>query len=718
MNRRLELLLVICLLLVAAALRTWDLTQLPPGFSDDEFAYIRMAETVRQGDVAVYYQVGDRQGRAGFAALGYTLTTELVGGGLFGFRLLSIFTGLGTLVLLYVLARRLFGVEVALIALGLMTVNFRAILLARLTTAEGMVVAYVLLVLLVLVTAFNLRETITFHTPSTLTFAALAFLLGCTGYLHYTLLALGPLTALFFVHLIYTRQPISRRVWSSAVFVLALSTIIGAPYLISTFRDTQLSEPDILRAARPHDVFDLIEGAFNAIGGILWWGDEHAVHNLPHLPLLNPAAAILLLIGLGEAIRRWREPRYALLIGLLAAGLLTDTWVHVEADFSANLVALPVVMILPGIGVLVVARALRQRGQPQANRLITVGIMLLLAINLVAVYVRLDNWRDRTSTRADFHANLGYLANYLDRTSDGLPVAMCSVPLRDPNNIGLAPRQMLRLMLHHTRLPVRHFDCQHGIVLINAGAPMRFVFADVADHSQMPPELAAWITDAEPIPVTGLPPGSVLRLDVEQRVRDAGGQWAALAPVFYMPAGNSDLEPIQLPAQLEQNLTFAGYDPQVLASMPQPGGEPIVLVTYWRVDGPLPSRLGIFAHLLGYTQSEPRSLVLEPWAERNSIAVIPSELRERDFFVQVSHIWLSENVAPDEYALTVGAFNDEVAVLENHLDVLDPGLDFQPHGDRLILGPIMVQPAPEPDPGEAGDTGDTSNTVDTDDSGE
>ena len=64
MNRRIELFLVTGLLLLAAALRIWDLARLPPGFSDDELASIRITETVRQGEVAVYYQIAGTHGRA------------------------------------------------------------------------------------------------------------------------------------------------------------------------------------------------------------------------------------------------------------------------------------------------------------------------------------------------------------------------------------------------------------------------------------------------------------------------------------------------------------------------------------------------------------------------------------------------------------------------------------------------------------------------------
>ncbi|MBN1563970.1 MAG: hypothetical protein JXA10_09025 [Anaerolineae bacterium] len=695
MKRQLELVLVTSLFILAAVLRIWDLTTLPPGFSNDELAYIRITETVRQGDVAVYYQVGDMHGRAGLVAIGHMLITELAGGGMLGFRLLSLWTGLGTLALAYAVARRFFGAPVALVTLGAMTVNFRLILLARTPTSEAVIPAYVLVFLLTLAIAFNLRREITFSTPGTPSFALLALILGGVGYVHYTGLILGPITALFFAHLLYTRQPISRRVWSTAVFVLILASVIGMPYLISTFRDAGLSEPHILGNQRPHSLTAALEGLLSAVGSIFWQGDARATHNLPDLPLLGPTMALIAIIGVIEAIRRWREPRYVLVLLVLFAGLLTDAWVGTEVTYAASLVALPALFIMIGIGTRVIWHGLKERDVKSATQLIVVLLVAMLAANANATRIRLfDDWQHHAQVRQDYHANLGYLAAYLDRTPDDLPVSVCTAHLNAPGKIGLTSRQMLRLMLHRDDLALRFSDCWRGLVLIDAGEPMRFAFINAADRAMMPPELASWLDDSTPIPVAGLPSGSVLYLDVGQRVRDAGGQWQTLAPTYYMPDASGNQDPIELPIQLEQNLTFAGYDPQVFTSAPLPGGEPVVLVTYWRVDGPLPKRMGIFAHLLGYTQSEPRVLQIEPWAERNGIDVIPGELKNRDFFIQVSHIWLSENIPPGDYALTVGAYIDSAAVIENHLDALDPALDFQPHGDRLFLGTITVQPPP------------------------
>src|SRR5690606_38393827 len=98
-----------------------------------------------------------------------------------------------------------------------------------------------------------------------------------------------------------------------------------------------------------------------AVSGVIWRGDFRVTENLPPTPLLGPVMALLLALGAIESLRRWRQPRYALLLLVLGAGLLTDLWVGVEATFTANLVALPAVYILPGLGVIVLWRALRVR---------------------------------------------------------------------------------------------------------------------------------------------------------------------------------------------------------------------------------------------------------------------------------------------------------------------------------------------------------------------
>ncbi len=708
MKHQHEIALATVLLVLAASLRLWGLAQLPAGFSDNELAHIRITEAVRAGSVSVYYQAGDGRVCTGLYGVLNSVLTEAVGDGLIGYRMLSFFAAMLTLAAAWALARRLFGGAVALVTLGALAVNGRAVALARTASAEALVPLFVLLVAWGLVIAFHLRRRVRFAPPSTPAFAALGGLLGAVGYLHYSALALGPVAVLFFVHLRATRQPLSRRVWGAWVFVVVLATIVGAPYLISTFRDRALSEPYAeFWAQRPADLGTLARGAVNALGGVFLQGDPDPARNAGGLPLLGVWLAMLWALGTVEAVRRWRDPRHALLLLLLGAGLLTDAWVGEKSTFSANLVALPAVYMLTGVGARALWERLRKRNAQMAWQAATLFVVFALGAEVGIWRTQIvDAWEHDPATAQAYHADIGRLAAYLDRTPNGLPVSFCAAGLREPSAGGLSPRQMLRVMMHREGLPIRSSDCQSGLVLINAGAPMRFAFADIADREKMPPELQEWLEDAEPIHVDGLPDGAVLRVDVEQRVRDAGGYWAALAPAFYMPDEDAPAQAVQLPARLEGNLTFAGYDPRVWEGEYIAGGPPIVLVTYWRVDGELPPRLGIFAHLLAYPDPLPengaRIPLLEPWAEANTIDVVPAELRQRDFFVQVSYLWLAETLKPADYALTVGAYVGTAAVLENHLRVLDPAQDYAPRSDRLWLGDLPIEAAEESLPSDAG----------------
>ncbi|MBN2303667.1 MAG: glycosyltransferase family 39 protein [Anaerolineae bacterium] len=691
MNRRTELILLTLLFLLAAALRITDLSRLPLGFTDDELAHIRITETVREGDIAVHYPMDDGRGRTGMYGIGNRLATDIAGDGLFGYRMFPFWGSLVSLAVLYRLARRLFGPPIALIALALVAVNLRAILLARTATPEAFVPGYTMLMLYVLTRAFYLRRDVTFRAPDTLWFALLALLAGMSGYLHYTLLVLGPLAALFLAHLILTHQPISRQMVNALVFVIVLATVIAVPYLISTLRDVSASEPYILWEQRPRSLTDIVDGTLHAVGGMIWRGDPDPAHNLPDAALVGPLLALLLITGVIEAGRRWRDPRYGLLLLVLLAGLITDAWVGVDATFSANLVALPAVFLLVGIGLDVLRRTLRTRGLQTAWGAVGMLVVLILAANVISLRSRLfDDFKHDETVLAAYHGDLGQLAAYLDRTTWDLPASVCMAGLTTPNGVGLSPYQMLQVMLHREDLDLRHSDCRSGIVFINAGAPMRFILPHPEDIELMPPELREWLSDVPPLEARGMPPGTVLYMDVEDRIRDMGGFWDFRAPTYFMPGADDRIERVDLPVRLEQNLTFAGYDPRLYAGRHIPGGSPIVLVSYWRVDGPLPPEMSIFAHLLA--QPNPQ---LAPVAEANAIDVIPSELRRRDLFAQVSYIWLDEALPSGDYTLTVGAFTGSVTVIENHLDVLDSALNNQPHGDRLLLGRVLVEPPPD-----------------------
>ncbi len=751
MKRQTELVVITLLLVLAFALRSWDLASLSPGFSTDELAYIRMTEMVRDGDIAIHYQIGDDQTRAGMYAVGNALFSELTGDGLLGYRLFALWGGMAALAALYLLARRLFGPTVGLVAVGVMSVNLRAIMLARSATSEVFVPLYVLLTFYVLAVAVNLHRSIRFRAPQTLPFVLLAVAFGLSGTLHHTLLVLGPLGAIFFVHLLLTRQPISRGMWNAGIFVIVLATVVALPYLISTLRQPSASESYVLWAERPGSVGDVVDGALHAVGGVFLAGDERITHNVPRAALIGPLMSVLLLVGLVRAARQWRDPRYALLLLALAAGLLTDTWAGTETNYSENLVALPAIVLLVALGVQAASEALHTRQPRYAGRTVAAGVVVLLAVNVIGVRERLFNdWRQDDTVAEAYHADIGRVARYLDRTADGPPVSLCAVDFQQPAVLDMTPRDMLDVMLHSESLELRYSDCETGLVFINGGAEMRFVFLQLppcaairaqlvdtwpplgawlntegvmpdpallamrdtlspalsgwlAAGGPMPvpvwyevagmrPELARWLAAGEPVPIDGLPTATVLHVDIAQDIADEQTDWSARSLYFHTP-DRPMLLPAEVPVTLEYNLTFKGYE---LAGgrVPNDPRHPIVFVTAWRVDGPLPRDMGLWAELLilreqavGSGVYMPDTSVKPEGARAANISVRPAELAQKDVFLQVLYLPLPYLSAGD-YAIGFGAYD---GTSQNRVRVLDRTANGQARGMMLWLDGVPLR---------------------------
>ena len=130
LNSRMSYFIVVLLLLLGAALRIFDLANVPQGFSDDEITNIRLVDNVRQGDIYVFYP-GEDGGREGIYHVLVGVVTTFVGEGTIGFRILSLWLGMLSIAIVYTLGNHLFNPIVGVVSAGLVTINMSTILLAR-----------------------------------------------------------------------------------------------------------------------------------------------------------------------------------------------------------------------------------------------------------------------------------------------------------------------------------------------------------------------------------------------------------------------------------------------------------------------------------------------------------------------------------------------------------------------------------------------------------
>ncbi len=89
---------------------------------------------------------------------------------------------------------------------------------------------------------------------------------------------------------------------------------------------------------------------WSVIAMFFFQGDINYRHNVPSQPVFNPAMAILAVFALAVALKHWRRPQY-LFIGLWIGVMLLPTFLAVESPhFLRASGILPVVFVLPAIG--------------------------------------------------------------------------------------------------------------------------------------------------------------------------------------------------------------------------------------------------------------------------------------------------------------------------------------------------------------------------------
>lgn len=670
MKRWQQLIIVVALILLGAGLRIWQLSTLPPGFNDAELASLSITEDVRVGQIVVFSATPD-SGQATFFQVMQALITSITGDGLLTLRMISIWGGLLTLATVYALARRLYSERAALFSLALMAVGFWPILLSRLSLREALLPLFVSSVLLALTNGFHIRRTVSPDPPTTTAFAALGILIAVGLYDHWYGLLLVASVTIIVAYLYTTRQQISRRAAGASAFAILLSLIVTIPYTVTTFRYPSISGFAALRRAMMPG--NILESFFNGIAGFFLRGDLNPAFNIPGRPLLDPITGLLFVAGLVIALRNWRRPStmipaIAALIGLIPILLSTES-----SSFLSYAAILPLIYLVAASA----ADDLLLRASPQGPALNRAAPLLMAALvigNLLWTGNDLFNrWPARDDVKEAFHANQGLLANYLERTASEIPTVVCSPYMVDTDERIGDPR-MLDLMTQRDKLVLRYVDCANGLILAEGGAEQQIAFTDPGAYARVYDGLRQWLDNGESIAIEGLPENSVLKLSVQAQLEDTVGRMMTTAPTGWAPESPGGAGSVALPVRFGDNLTFLGYDP--IEDTTYAPGDVVPLLTYWRVDGPIPPDVIIFTHLL----SDPAAIV----AQSSALNVWMPTLRNRDVFIQVSYVVLPESIPAGSYDFSIGAYHSDTS---ERLPVLD---GEQMRGDRLFLYQITV----------------------------
>jgi hypothetical protein len=664
------------LLFLGAAVRVFGLTSLPGGIHAGEITDMRVTERVRLGTIEVFYDLrtDEGEGREGLYHTLTALTTALIGNGPLGYHLVSVWASLLTLAVVYALVTRLYGPLAGIVALALLVLNLPYILAGRMVSREVLLPGMVAGVMLVLARGLAVYREPHPTLPLNTIFAVLGLMLGAGFYLHPIHFFIVLFAVLFIILRLSSRRNLRLPEESLPYlrFSLVVLVIIVMPYLVSSIRLPELSGISRLWGGYSLTEHSLPGSILNNLGGLIFLGDPNPVHNLAGRPLIDLFSGMLLIIGVLIAARDARQSRYALpllaVVCLLPAVLLSPN----SPDFQRLLPLLPLIALFVGLGVQTILQSIPSRMGRLAGWL---ALIVLFGFNLQwSLRDLFEAWPAQPQIATAFNTRIGLLARELDRTADDLPTLVCDTPVAGSD---LNATDQLLLMMNRKAFSPRYADCGTGLVFINGGEGQQIAFPRLESYQQLPEFSRMWLQEGRVATDPDAPLDSLLIVDAAVALADQIGQFTTTAPIAYAPEGRQGDEGVfPPPVRFGGNLTFAGYEPQPAGAY-QPGGV-VTVITWWRVDGPLPPDLRFFTHIL----SDPAAIV----TQNDSISVDVTTLQPRDVFAQITFVPLPLTLPDGTYTLSIGAAQ---ATTGARLPVLDES--GQRRGDRLFIGTIAVQ---------------------------
>jgi 4-amino-4-deoxy-L-arabinose transferase-like glycosyltransferase len=669
---------MLALVLLAFALRLLALSDVPPGWRDDELINIyALSGELFEGRFPLYFS-----GASGHEPLYHYLqagVNALAGYHVLSGHVLSVFLGTLSVPLTFVLVRRLFGAGPATLTALALATSFWSLMYSRIGLRHVSLPAFVLLIFYLAWLPLMARR----GRPALKRWALpLGLALGLSLYTYPAARVLPFVLLSFGVYLALLHRERFYVVWRGYALALGVAALLALPLALAIrqgqseaatkgigadARLVELAQP--VRALRAGDPGPLLENLWGTLGMFHATGDPESLYNIPHRPLFNLLGGGLFWAGVLLCLYRWRKPRYFFLLLWLGSGLAPTVLSVPPASLSHSIMIQSLAMLLPVLGLIEGLKMLKVtaggrliwRRWAARCKLVSQAPMWTLALLLFVVPMAWRDLRDYfyrwpqdSFVRFLYRADYRDAARYIQAQPETVEWAVSSLLM------GPWDRLALEVDLGGDEFAVRLFDPQRALLYPYAG-----------DSG-----LGAVLLTAYP------PPASPLRpfLDQGRRLSDPPLTRYALT----LPAPFDQGQPLgRFDNGLE--LTAVAWDNQ---APPAPGQE-AVLLTYWTLAAPLQHpplpivanppppgaytgpRLAVFVHLLA---ADGTFLTGD-----DALGVDPLTLKTGDRFLQIHRLTL----APDVLGAPVLAIGLYDPYTEERWAV--EGAAAAPESNRLII---------------------------------
>jgi 4-amino-4-deoxy-L-arabinose transferase-like glycosyltransferase len=334
-------------LIVAFALRFWQLGDLPPGLYRDEAFNGLDALNVLQGEHSLFFLANN--GREPAYIYLTALTVALFGRTALAVRLPAALIGTATTWLTYRLTRSWFGATTALFAAWLWAVTLWPVHLSRIGLRP------ILLPALLALTFW--WGTIAYRSQERRWWLATGAIYGLSFYTYLAARFTPILLLLLFSYLLLSGSSRRRRLWPGVVWFLVGTGLALLPLVVLVWQEPTLllgrtGQVSILNEAVNQG--DL-PGTFlrqlgQGAGLFLWRGDTIVRHNPPGRPVFDLFVLIPFLLGLLWSLRHWQRPAVMAIL-LWQVVMLGPTVLAEDAPHFLRAVGiLPATVILPALG--------------------------------------------------------------------------------------------------------------------------------------------------------------------------------------------------------------------------------------------------------------------------------------------------------------------------------------------------------------------------------
>ncbi len=458
------------IILLAFALRTYQLTEIPPGLTHDEANHGRDSINLLDGVLLFYFPLNyGSEPLYNYVVAG---NMALVGENLFALRYVNAVFGVLVIAAGYLWVNWAFGRSTAILAAALIAVSYWPLATSRQALRAGLLpfiaTAGVIFFWLIFRWAISdLKNGRPKWKSIWWTVLALAICIAATLHTYLAARVLWLVYPLFLGYLAIVHKSLFRSLWKPVLAGLAGAGLLVIPMFAYVQANPEAeTRLEMLDAPLQHliagELLPILENVGQAILAFFrpGFGDQFLAYNIPGRPVLGILSAIFFAVGIIGALWRWRQPAYAFVLIWFFIGILPSLITGAEAITTRNLGALPPTYILPAIGFAVLTMPLERRwGSP--GRLIVAGglAIWLLSILLGTVNDYFVRWAQLPEVRAAYQHTISQVLAYVEESPQDGAVVVSSVYPGAAHDPSLA-----RVLLPDDKNNLRWIDARYALI--------------------------------------------------------------------------------------------------------------------------------------------------------------------------------------------------------------------------------------------------------------